>query len=584
MPTVRKKRTQQATGSAPSTPKFIFDSWRQLIDSEGVSALEGHTLNISTFEDLLPKAVAQGLVTQPDAEFIISGITSGFSLDIDETKMGKAKIYKNYSSALDNAELITSALSKRVKGGKTLKLGNWWKGASLPTGSEKGCNVPQGGVPKKLERDVIRPISDHTKTLLNSAVDLSRVAHTLDTYNEIATELKTGYSMRVEDIDGAFPILPLATSVWKYMYVIWYDVDRPLSEQTEPNTLYVHTFGDFGTCAMPGVWDKFWRCIKAMATVAGVLKSPMPHFVDDNSLIGPDPSSINKEAEDLGVWLKSYVGISFKDLKSRVAATRQLVLGFWWDSIERTRTLESEKLQLYLDHLRVAQKSTHLSLHDMQVLSGRMQRAALTMPPRAIVYLSSIFQLMRGLTMPWHKRRVNAVLRKDLGMLITVLEENKGRGYFCFDHFSVAPTVYTDAAKERRHVGGGFFSECGRYDFWKYGSASGRNSINYLEGDAVVRAAKSLGHLWKNKIVPLRIDNSAFQLSLKRGISKSPKLCELLRQLFVLSVKYECVFQPTWISTHDNIAADALSRGDLDRFFQFTREQHGGSIDLRRVG
>ena len=86
-----------------------------------------------------------------------------------------------------------------------------------------------------------------------------------------------------------------------------------------------------------------------MATVAGVLKSPMPHFVDDNSLIGPDPSSINKEAEDLGVWLKSYVGISFKDLKSRVAATRQLVLGFWWNSIERTRTLESEKLQLYLD-------------------------------------------------------------------------------------------------------------------------------------------------------------------------------------------------------------------------------------------
>ena len=56
------------------------------------------------------------------------------------------------------------------------------------------------------------------------------VEHTLDTYNEIADELKPGYFMRIEDVDGAFPILPLHPSVWKYMYVWWFDVDRPLSE------------------------------------------------------------------------------------------------------------------------------------------------------------------------------------------------------------------------------------------------------------------------------------------------------------------------------------------------------------------
>ena len=52
--------------------------------------------------------------------------------------------------------------------------------------------------------------------------------HSLDTYNEIATELKPGYSMRVEDIEGAYTVLPLVPKVWKYMYVWWYDVDLPL--------------------------------------------------------------------------------------------------------------------------------------------------------------------------------------------------------------------------------------------------------------------------------------------------------------------------------------------------------------------
>ena len=73
---------------------------------------------------------------------------------------------------------------------------------------------------------------------------------------------------------------------------------------------------------------------------------------------------------------------------------------------------------------------------------------------------------------------------------------------------------------------------------------------------------------WYKKIVPLYIDNSAFQLSLKKGISKVERLNVLLRELFVLSVKYHCVFEPIWISTHSNVFADALSRAQWGRFFK----------------
>ena len=97
--------------------------------------------------------------------------------------------------------------------------------------------------------------------------------------------------------------LAMCVNTWKYMYVWWYDVDLPLEEQEEPNTLYVHVFGDFGTSGMPGVWDKFFRCVKAMAVLDRVLTLPMPHYVDDNSLIGPDADLVDEVAERLGRYM-----------------------------------------------------------------------------------------------------------------------------------------------------------------------------------------------------------------------------------------------------------------------------------------
>ena len=550
------------SGSAQSS----FDYWYNLVQEQGLGMLSGNSLTpsvIKQWKKWLPLAVEQGLISQWEADYVMTGITEGFTLDVDHSKLRGTRYHKNYKSALEQAPLITDALRKRVRGGKTLKLGTWQAGDPLPTG--EGCVVPQGGVPKKLEPNVIRPVSDHTKSGFNSAVDLERVAHSVNTYNEIAQDLKPGYFMRIEDVDGAFPVLPFHPTIWKYMYVHWFDVDVPLEEQSEPNTLYVHVFGDFGAAPMPGAWERFFRCVKAMAVVAGVLKHPCHTYVDDNSFIGSDEAAINLEAEAMGIFVET-LGISFKDLKSRKAATLQLVLGFWWDSNKRTRALESQKLSLYLDHLREARDASHITLRDMQVLAGRMQRAALTMPPRAIVYLSNILLLMRGLKMPWHRRRMSAAVRRDLSMLISVLEENTGKGYFCYDHFEYAHDLYTDAAKERRHTGGAYYSCCGSYGHWVHGSSSARQPIDYLEGFAVLQAAEDIGHTWRHKRVRCFIDNSAFCGSLRKGRSKAPRLNILLRKLFLLSVKYECLFEPIWLASADNGAADALSRGDFSRF------------------
>ena len=85
-------------------------------------------------------------------------------------------------------------------------------------------------------------------------------------------------------------------------------------------------------------------------------------------------------------------------------------------------------------------------------------------------------------------------------------------------------------------------------------------------------AAKALAGRWKHKRVPFFIDNTAFQLPFKKGRSKAPESNTILRQLFLISSTYDCLFVPQWISTTDNICADALSRGQLQRFYAAANE------------
>ena len=112
----------------------------------------------------------------------------------------------------------------------------------------------------------------------------------------------------------------------------------------------------------------------------------------------------------------------------------------------------------------------------------------------------------------------------------------------------------------------------GEYDYGTYRRAKGEKFIDELEGDAVERAMASIGDRTRNTRVPIYIDNSSFQLSLKKGWSKAERLTEIIKNLYKLSVEYNCVIVPIWISTKDNIGADALSRGDFDKYYTWAKD------------
>lgn len=557
--------------------RAFLDTITEQVKRHGCCSLPGVSIDYWKLRPLIERAVSRGFVSQEHGAFALNGLWYGFDMGVDVAKVKGRRWFSNYTSALEAKDKITSAIRKRVEQAKTMCLCQVVERAAskLPWPQ---CRVfPLGAVAKPLEPDEMRPVSDHTKSGLKAATDRESLRHSLRTYEEIAEFLRYGYSMRMMDVEGAFPLLPLAPRLWPFFMLWWFGVWEGSESEMY---LYVHLTADFGAAGVPGTWKVFFSdVVIGVARSEQVITLEMPIYVDDCALIGAVANMVDAEGIRLKLWLTKY-GIFMKELKEKVAAVLQLALGFWWDSIKRTRTLELGKLQVYVSMIRDFAQRRSLTLREMQRASGQMQRGAMTLQKGALCFLASLFALMRGLSLPWHQRRTNKQMRADFTAMADLLEVNSGKGYFCTEHMERAPDVYTDASKEARYAGGGYFSMCGRFRHWQYGAGAARNHIDALEGDAVLMAAADLGESWRGKVVPLHIDNRAFQLSGRKGWSKAERLVRQLRTLFWLAVKFDCVFEFEWISTHDNVYADALSRPDGEsRFYDLVRRHMFWLVD-----
>ena len=283
----------------------------------------------------------------------------------------------------------------------------------------------------------MRPTDDHTRTGLNAATDLGFLSHTLNTYTEIAEFFRPGYFMRVSDVEAAFPLLPLHPDLWPFFLFRFFasDSDSQLS-------LFVHLCADFGGAGTPGTFKVFFvDVVVNMARALKVLTLNMPVYVDDCALLGACREQVDQEMENFHSWAWSVCGVAFKAIKDKLAAQHQLVLGLWWDSRTFTRTLEERKLHSYMEMLADFAGRRKLTLKELQVVAGRLQRAVLTLPPGASCLLVGLFTLMAGLILPWHLRRLTKSVRTDLRWLHKLLGLNLGKGFYTYEHFSRAPEV-----------------------------------------------------------------------------------------------------------------------------------------------
>jgi hypothetical protein len=566
-PSASNPRSEGASGCGLARSFEQLDQLRKLVETEGACSLPGCSFDFNIFMPILQRAVIRGYVKLESARFVADGLRYGFRCGVDVARMRGRRIYRNYASAFEGAAKVSEAVLKRVQAHKTICLGEFdiTRKDEIPF---QVCAVfPMGAVRKKME-DALRPVDDHTRTLLNLYTNQEGLRYKMNTHKEVASLFFRYFTMAVKDVSDAFPLVPLHPSLWPFMLFQWWDVVAESEGRASAWSLFVHLFAGFGMAGLPGVWKiLFADVLVGMARSEQKLTLPMPVFVDDAAIIGEDGAQVDYEGATLAAFLL-FLGVLMKDIKTRYAATLQLYIGLWWNSVTRTLELEDSKRERYLLVLDAAASSPVLALREVQSLAGKLQRCALTFPPGSECIFASLYAFMRGLSLPWQKRRTTKGLRADIAWGASMLRANLGRGYFSYDMFTWGPPVWTDASKSRRYTGGGFVAATGDYLYFRYGTSAARKPIDELEGDVVVAMIDLIGgNHWRGFIIPVYVDNSAFQQSGKKGWSKAERLNDLLKQVFQFSVHWGCVFMFYWISTHDNVLADALSRPETPRSF-----------------
>jgi hypothetical protein len=534
--------------------------WARVVCESTACDLPGVHIKFGSFVSNMWKAVRTGHVDPRHAEFVHNGLRWGFEVGLHPDRLKGYRFFKNYESATGAfRSRVTEATESRVDAGRTLHLGE----ATVDTiALIKQCFpaafiFPMGATAKPLEPDKARPTDDHTRTGLNAACDMTDLSHTLDAYSEMARRFLPGYTAHVSDVEAAFPMLPFAPWVWPFLFHRFHR-----SEGTGQG-LFCHLNGDFGTRGMPGTFKIFFvDVVLNMARAAETLTLPMTVYVDDLAATGATSKGTTSRMAKFQDWAEMICGVKFKRIKDKAASQVQLFLGLWWDSFSGTRTLEERKLLQYMDMLLEFSTRKTLTLLERQQAAGRLRRAIMSMPPGAGCLLANIFALMVGLTVAWQKRRTTRKERQDYRYFYDILSLNLGRGYFNQNHFKEGPTVYSDASRSKRYAGGGWCSSAGPYDWWRYGTAAAKKPIDFLEGDTVVHCIESQGPSWRQQWIPFGVDNQSFEKSAEKSWSRAERLNLLLKRLFVLQIRFDCLLRFFWLKSEDNSMADPLSRED----------------------
>ena len=321
--------------------------WQRVVERQNACALPGCVFKFDNFMSSLHAAWNKGYVSTGVYEYVSDGLRNGFTLGAQSALLEAQgqQIFRNYKSAYDNRGSISDAVYDRVKKQRSLRIGSWsecYPYLRQLFSSFKSFSL--GGVPKPHDPDVIRPVSDHTKSGFNLCTILGILRHSLNTDKEVAWFLEQGFYMHVADVEDAFTIIPLAPWLWPYFFFRWFATRDATTED-----VYVHLFGDFGTAGMPGTFKiVFVDCIVQMARAAMVLTLPLTVFVDDVAAMDRDDFRLNIEMAVFMSWCSLFLGVAWKLKKMLRAANPQLYIGFWWHSTSLTVTLPEEKLASYL--------------------------------------------------------------------------------------------------------------------------------------------------------------------------------------------------------------------------------------------
>lgn len=527
-------------------------------------------VNVEVFGSLLKETS----YPMEETNYLIQGFTEGFSIGFEGPR-DRVMESNNLKLRVGTRQDLWDKVVKEVKLGR-------FAGPYVRPPFTHYVQSPIGLVPKHTpgQTRLIYHLSYPQGESINDYIPKDKCSvkyQDLDAAIQMILEEKGEVFLASSDFSSAFRHVPLNPADFHLLVMkashpqsgrVFYFVEKALS------------FGCGISCAL------FTRVSNAIAHIVMVRNQKrLNPYLDDFLFCNSSVQSCNSNLQG---FLQVCSMISFPVSSDKTVYATQLIefLGMLLDAVRRLLLIPVEKRDRALTQIDRILGAKKILMHDLQRLTGLLNfLCRAIVPGRA--FTRRFYFYMRGLKQH-HHLRVNTQIRKDLKVWKAFLTEpivSIARPFMDFNQTLQADVLefFTDASKRTDFSGFG----CYFRPQWTWGQFPQRLvqdydlSICFLELYAVCVAVELWTHRLKNKRVVIFCDNQAVVAMINKSSSSCPKCMGLIRMMVYTSMYFNTRYFARYIPTDDNNLADALSRQQLDRFWQHApQDTHAFPRDL----
>ena len=485
----------------------------------------------------------------PDEELkqkVYDSLEYGADIECKGPSIGRT--CENWPSALQHEEDVSQFIHKNLSLGRVV--GPWTHppcdgfiaspiGAFVRTGSNKVR--------------VIHDLSYPAGQSINDNIDPDAFTLQYVTVDEAAKMCSKFHEawMAKSDLASAFLHVLVMPKYWHMLGFQW------------KGLFYAFAVLPFGCRASPKLFDNLARGLEYMAIARGTCNYTC-HYLDDTFTCNATRESCQASIDIFNETAK-LAGFSVQEDKCTKASQIMEFLGVQINTIEGTLSISQERMHEIIGLLKEWQSKRSCTKRQLLSLIGKLSFAARVIRSGR-TFLRRLIDLSKKAKYLHHRLKLNVSAKRDMRWWLDCIASHNGVTIFPTDwNESNHSVMYSDASDQAcAFVWNGRWSVCpfqGKY------TPLAEMPIHFRELLAVCKGIATFGEQLKDSKLKVMVDNQAICFAINSGSIKCVQSMELIRTLYYLLCTHNIDIKAEYIHTKDNVWADALSRLDMNRFW-----------------
>ena len=509
------------------------------------------------------------------AAAILHGIKSGVNVDF-EGERGIDRVCQNLKSATtgEAEQQVNAIIEADCKAGKK----------SGPHARKPFTTMsvsPIGAVPKKNGKlRVIHHLSfpfggdSINASTVDIKIELGRLDHAADAIRALGP----GCLLIKLDVEAAYKQVPVRREDWPLLGFKWRG--HWFYERTLPFVLK-------SSCRL---WELYATALHHFFEHDLGIKCVV-HYIDDFLFVLKPDMELAEADLKRALELCIRLGIPIAGDKTEGPCTLLTFLGIELDTVNMTASLSQAKLSELQTLLRRWGRATSASVNELQSLTGVLNWACSVVRPgrafmrRIIDHTKEVCraQAAAGQGRQGHRNIRAAIpesVQQDIRWWQQFAPEFNGVSLLYEQHWTESPKLelYTDACQKGF---GALWKHRYIYGPWSrsvLSQAQRRTTLSmpFLELHAIVLAVATWGRHWATHKIVLHTDCMPALHAINSRSSRDPAMAALVRQLMTFAARWNFDLRAKHVPGVLNVAADALSRDDLQVFRDYMQSRADG--------